>query len=1835
MDVGVKELQLRVHSSFSERSPFVEVQGQQGIAKRSPSILSSRSGSGTHTSLSTERRSAAKVGSSSRHGISSGSSAMPTSELPIPSVLQLGHIQSGAMALNGERRRLANRIRAVVQSADFSLDEDNEQCVEDKLKEAHCLRAARTLGLPRLKCSLRNFKDHGGFRNCVKQVVQNHMEQGTEDSNALDRFLKLEVLPFCGSHGVDFDGTLIELVSESCKRKDLSDGMIQNSSFLARCCESDVAKCRCTLTVMRAALFCGTFPRWLTELSQEALSWASSDTGLTADVQEVSRLLTIHRIILNYCGHGASELFRVENPRHATRLLAFMTKRVQWEPDAIADDIFALCNSFTHLSTINAFSTLVTNAISFGKNEIDSCNSKLLSLYRYVLDRDHIVGKAVLERVLQWSLERLREDHAESNDASIDRRISLPYYCRSVRDLSSEYTEFHQKRNKSTETEDLYDRELFETIVELQSKFGLVVSPVDVFLAPNMIQRAATVFEPAARAFGSNQRGFCKMSSKKAQKACSLLAMNTSKSQAQSLWAIGAAIACCFRIESGTRDFRSDEFLRFLGIIDGGETNDMTALASLSVGRFLCQLVFSDKDDFLEGNKPRDDVLTSDICRDFVVGASLLRNRSIWVVARRSLPRIAWLSSLIETNELVFTRTDMGLADTVDQLRVIQLQKSWNEAADVSNTIKPEEFHRRFVEQPVLNSSWYIGDGLMLPPNDMYMLTSWSFRELQCSNRGRSGTLELLDLANIQGTHSLALRILVTTLSQDASFKQRRGWYRCDEGLMQILDKTIARLAERCLGGSKGGMTSGVIDSQLAAAFLLTMPKRVAFKLYKSAIPMALKTNSYDRLLVLANLGKQACSQAEPIEGNMFYKVGWNNQTLFLQQCQELGTNALWWKRLSSLAVHFDQKWFTGSQSSEKRTSIAHSANDILSPLITAGAKKEGVGHAMALGKRFASIFADSSDMVDLLMIIFLITPPTEQFDDDTGTGDEHDARRYMKFVTRAVRDSIRKVRSCSKRVAILRDCLMKLESTTAYGADYERFSLVLSLYNDSLLLLLDHDTDDATVDKDQLELELEFVDRKRDALAILGAHFSDRLSRPNFSGFFISLKDFLKNDRSEEPGCLNVLGQKKKGDSGSLVFDPLAPLQETMNIAMELSAAVPLTPLSLSLGIPQGYIHTRFLMARFRIRSEKKMTLPSFNNDVSPVIDKLRSHQDKMLLAEWCADQYNIHEENRLLCIQVALDAATNASHDLEASHSSLAGDDMYTHIKRLSKTRTALSDSLAIKAILDPNGTNCHNGTSSVVDMILGDLSGAFLDGHEPSPEQMVEILLVKGSHYTASASLDTNVALSSTRFRAIVTLIVHATKFLEQQHSHIHPESTSKRLARQLLFYGREVQDEEEILRPSAGSGKDCDESFENFAGEDDTINFVMDLTTVQRVGEWESGEELGRSRNERTQKTSDEEPFSSRPCSRREICDQECHIVSLRVVFLLAFADLYTRAGESEEFLDEADQFTPSKETKKDPNTERKRGNLQSKLRKELDSKRNGLMMDSARDLLRIVFSDVDVKTTVLSSNSSFAVDIKGSAGSSKQFTVTYSMRHRALRAAAFLFPQKILQTVVDEEKMFPEARGGPAGSLKDCSFGTFVASEIEEMGLPLPHSDLSRLSSMDFSSYSRALWRNHGSRDLKGSRGRLLLLLFEMGLRSNDPDTEYLRTLLGDMGRHALPRSILLSLEALVVHRQQRTNSGFGGFEEIIEIGIKGLVDALSYEVQDVGWNEANEDQWHCLVQTVKRISRVTRILQSNGREHQDVCSLLLRAKEASERLGNEKLSIAIQEVSSEFHSSST
>jgi len=107
---------------------------------------------------------------------------------------------------------------------------------------------------------------------------------------------------------------------------------------------------------------------------------------------------------------------------------------------------------------------------------------------------------------------------------------------------------------------------------------------------------------------------------------------------------------------------------------------------------------------------------------------------------------------------------------------------------------------------------------------------------------------------------------------------------------------TVRALVDFSIGGTGTGITSGLVNSQLAVTFLLLLPGKAAFHVFKSSLPMAIRTQDFTRVSTLASVGKVISSQSDSNQEKLgFCAVGWNNQDKYSKQCHRLAERAKWW----------------------------------------------------------------------------------------------------------------------------------------------------------------------------------------------------------------------------------------------------------------------------------------------------------------------------------------------------------------------------------------------------------------------------------------------------------------------------------------------------------------------------------------------------------------------------------------------------------------------------------------------------------------------------------------------------------------------------------------------------------------------------------------------------------------------------------------------------------------------------------------------------------------------------------------------------------------------------
>jgi hypothetical protein len=791
--------------------------------------------------------------------------AIYDSKQPIPTVLELGRMKAGAV----KSRQPSTSVQNIKRVTEDDNDDGHEDRVRDKLLHARCLKAAREFGLTKKTACLRSFSRFAGMQNFAIEVVRSmSVSAGDHHKERLSSFTE-KLKPFCARFDIDYDEALLEYTKQLCGSTNASASTIKESAsgqFLswlnsvcicrsfrsdlnlfgpfsvAQCCTNEPKKCQCILIVLRAALFCGYFPPWLSELATEAVEWSSFDIFLRSEIVEAGRLLLVDSLVRSYLGSKACELFRVDNPRHAIRLLGFVAQHFRRE--SVLNDVLDLADAFNHLSPLDACTLLFYNAIVGGCTE--NCSDFCEKLY----ERDSLLADSTCARVVSYCSELV----AECSKA-IDMKMPPSRLDRAKKDALNASSvacsiipiAFAQSHSIASESLSMnpykkVDFSLLESlkldflrINELQRDHSVFLSISDLKCPKKVLHVAASLLEPVVMAYNSEDRtnGWT-LQLTRTRRACSLLAA-ACDCQEMEFWCAAVAIVTS-PLEWKYDDGRCIDFLGDLGVLGGFRaSNAVSSRAILSVAFCLCIKASnesrSSQNGFLE-NFGRAVSLLKDYCLILCPKSLLNQSQSLFVLA--------------ESVWQVLLRGDEGVGETLEGFRKKLLEEAWNLRNPFTRDVLAKDDGRHEIRdslcRPVLNESWYIGDGLLLPPAESITRTVKFCKELMSSLTVSShnfvpittgGISEVTRFLLSRGALSVSLRLLSCSSVMLLCSRVPGITYGT---LTSAIHDVFTASAERSLGGSGNGITSRIVDSQLAVSFLLSLPIKLAFKVRKSSL---------------------------------------------------------------------------------------------------------------------------------------------------------------------------------------------------------------------------------------------------------------------------------------------------------------------------------------------------------------------------------------------------------------------------------------------------------------------------------------------------------------------------------------------------------------------------------------------------------------------------------------------------------------------------------------------------------------------------------------------------------------------------------------------------------------------------------------------------------------------------------------------------------------------------------------------------------------------------------------------------------------------------------------
>ena len=737
----------------------------------------------------------------------------------MPTVLELGRMKGGAMVsvLPSLRSSCSNNAEE---------DDDVDTTVAVKLIHAIQLKEARRLGLNRGEVRLQHYGPYGGAARVANELVRIFSSRPQDHDTRLSS-LAQEVKSFCSRCDVSYDDAIFSYATDLCNSKIASESAITEVSSLSRCCDSNTSKCKVALSVLRAALLCGKPSSCLSKLSKDAIGWAGGDTSLKSEVIEASRLLVIDSIVRRYCGvTTAHELFRVDNPQHAKNLLDFVCCHVEIE--TIFLDALDLCEAFTDLSKTEASIHILQRAVISGNSE--RCKILANEMFQF----NTTLAVLACDQAIEYACDAL---------ADLESKVLSKFEatCKAAKEVSistckaalivADILKSNESRNRGKgsiiagrQHQDWHG--LLTRVSQLQEHHDTFISPLCLLSSQYRFTKAKQKIESLLKF--PNIQDFSCISLTDGKRICKLFVGPNQDEASQLYHCIIGEIAL-------TLIWKHDHIFVLNFIRSGGLLEDHDNVASsralVAIVMLLCTKASIGQCTELSS---RDDTVES-FMMNIISASSVIQEHVIVDCPEVMLEEVSTLAVLTTTAKEVLKRLDGGVGE-----RLNDMEYAWSTTTKNSSPIKLTQHNGALPSLPKLHPSWYIGDGLLLPPDDAsaacisycneeLAMLSFVTKSKNTEIVGLSGTLAFHRLLSDRGAHSYALSIVSRSFATFVSTFDDSD-VDCLWQSIESSQETVRHLTERSLGGSGNGITSVIVDSELAVPYILSLPIKLAFK---------------------------------------------------------------------------------------------------------------------------------------------------------------------------------------------------------------------------------------------------------------------------------------------------------------------------------------------------------------------------------------------------------------------------------------------------------------------------------------------------------------------------------------------------------------------------------------------------------------------------------------------------------------------------------------------------------------------------------------------------------------------------------------------------------------------------------------------------------------------------------------------------------------------------------------------------------------------------------------------------------------------------------------------
>ena len=518
--------------------------------------------------------------------------------------------------------------------------------------------------------------------------------------------------------------------------------------------------------------------------------------------------------------------------------------------DGVISDLLTLCNAFnTSVSRCDACVTYIKRVIFaspiLNNGQEINRTEHVAKIVQELFSRDHELAEQVCERIVAFcsgvteESRRLILQDLDSTAAKRRARLVSSTACSILSIMRASAS--HRRHNATTRLDVSIVLKEFQKLCSLQNGYDVYLSFIELQDSSSCISIIVELLKPCVNLLQQSSLKLDDCSLKEELKAniasakhcCAIL--SDSPSQASDFWSRSVGRVASYMAKT-TENHTSLLLLDVSGVMDERTIHSFHSIMSVALtlhGR--ASVKATNLSNEMSLNPTEEKTLSASLVamKSIAQSSLLLRDHLVLLC-----PPCVLASSILIANTTEFicdvsVRFDLGIGERLEKYINLLYSGSRKYRHRLKPSLRKTDDNMRLPIAPVLHPSWYIGDGLLLPPLETMTLNMlWCQALLDVESNYKSSLVtnisrkssDIIHALEARGAHSLSLRLVSFSISVALSRN-----ITCDSYSRHI-ETISASLGERSLGGIESGITSGNIDHILSIAFLIgSLSKEKAF----------------------------------------------------------------------------------------------------------------------------------------------------------------------------------------------------------------------------------------------------------------------------------------------------------------------------------------------------------------------------------------------------------------------------------------------------------------------------------------------------------------------------------------------------------------------------------------------------------------------------------------------------------------------------------------------------------------------------------------------------------------------------------------------------------------------------------------------------------------------------------------------------------------------------------------------------------------------------------------------------------------------------------------------